>query len=505
MRRAWVGRSPEVLIVVVAVALTTIGLHTPGEVYFDEVYYVAEARGLLDPAAATRTSVHPPVGTWLIAAGMSLVGDTPVGWRLMGASAGVLTVWLTYRLVLTITARQAPAVLAALLLALDGVFLTQARIAMLDIYLVMFVVSGIWLFLLDRGRRTAPEVDGAPAGPAALVGAGSVLGLAVATKWSGVFALAVVGLLAVAFEIGALRRRHAPPAATRRAAIGLALCLGVLPGVIYAASWTPWLVASEQGIEAREDRGAAGALFEHHRELLDFHLGLEATHRYRASAATWPVQSRPVVLRWERCARDGSDRDGQPCEEPGVGREILALGNLGLWWVGLLSLPVLAGSAARRDWRGATLLALLAGQYVPWLLTGRPVFAFYAVVLAPVLAAATAFATTELDAPRRWRGLLLGATLGGIAGVMAATLAGVVSAPRVLWALAGTMVGAAIGAIRDRRHEPVAAADGRVGSVVRGGVAVLAIGLFVYFAPLWFGLPMDLDAIERRWWFESWI
>lgn len=507
-------------IVLVAVVLTTFRLSTIGEIYFDEVFYVAEARGLLDPDQATRVGRHPPVGTWLIAAGIALFGDQPIGWRLPGALAGGLTVGLLYLLVERLTRGRGPALLAAALLAVDGVFLTQARIAMLDIYLVLFVVAGAWLVVVDRQRRTAPRSDATPGGPGALIGAGVMLGLAVATKWSGLIALATVVLLAIGWEWAALRRRAAGRSASARAGVRVGIALGAVPVTVYALTWLPWMIdpippvpsptAASPSADPVADEHRVRALVDHHRALIDFHLGLEPTHRYRSSSATWAVQSRPVLLTWERCDLDGFDRADQPCDQTGVGRRILGVGNPALWWTGLLSLPILAGAAARRDWRAVTVLALVLGQYLPWLVSGRLVFSFYALVLAPFVAAGVALATELIDAPRRWRGQLVGVGVGALVGIALAMLTGVAAGSRpsletgVLLLVGATMVGAALGAVRDHRGEPAAPSDRSLGAVVRAVILVAAVGLAAYFGPLWFGSELELDAIRHRLWFAGW-
>lgn len=140
------------------------------------------------------------------------------------------------------TTGRGPALLAASLLALDGVFLTQARIALLDSYLAVFIVAAAWLAVVDRQRRTAPATDDARGGPGAPIGAGIVLGLAAAKKWSGVLALATVGLLMIGWEWTALRRRAGDRRPVARSALTIGLALGAVPIAVYVLTWSPWMV-----------------------------------------------------------------------------------------------------------------------------------------------------------------------------------------------------------------------------------------------------------------------
>jgi dolichyl-phosphate-mannose-protein mannosyltransferase len=494
-------------------------LGQPDQLMFDEVYYVEDAREVLQRGASERFVVHPPLVSWLIAGSITLFGDHPAAWRAPAAAAGFVAIWWTHLLALRLTGRRHLAALAAALLALDGVFLAQARIAMLDVFVVAFVVVAAWLLVLDRQRRDGAVTTSTP--PWALLGAGAMLGSAVAAKWSGLFALAVVASVALGWEVARLRRQ--PVVRARRyvtAVTWLVVAFLLVPGIVYTASWVPWLAVfpvteTGQAVCPEGDEPCLDGIGEHldafaqhHRRIAAFHLSFEAGHRYQAPPTTWPWQLRPVTFHWQRCDAEGLDRDEQPCGPPGQGTQLLAVGNLGVWWIGLLALPVLVAGAVRRDGRSIVPLALLVGQYLPWLAISRAAFSFYAAPLVPFLTVGIALSLAQLDEPRRWRGVVLGTLAGAATGVLvifvsALPLASADGASPTL-VLATALLGGWIGARRDRHavaREPIRS----ISRPVTVTVLAIAVALFTYFAPVWFAIPWDLDALQARWWFRSWI
>jgi dolichyl-phosphate-mannose-protein mannosyltransferase len=73
-----------ILIALLSLILRVINLGSIKEFIFDEVYYVDGARDLLKYGVEVAGSkpefiVHPPVGKWLIGAGIQLFGDTSFG------------------------------------------------------------------------------------------------------------------------------------------------------------------------------------------------------------------------------------------------------------------------------------------------------------------------------------------------------------------------------------------------------------------------------------------
>ena len=119
------------------------------------------------------------------------VGGDPFAWRFPGVVAGALTALLIYLLARILFKRRSIAVVAAILVAVDGMFFVQSRIAMNDVYVGLFIVAAYTLFAAVwtgwwRWRW---------AWLVALPIVGVLLGLALASKWVGLYAIAGVGIL----------------------------------------------------------------------------------------------------------------------------------------------------------------------------------------------------------------------------------------------------------------------------------------------------------------------
>ena len=77
-------------------AACSIRLATPASPYFDEVHYIPAAKAWLENGAWLNRE-HPPLGKYIIAAGIALFGDNALGWRIFSVVAGVVTLFAAMR------------------------------------------------------------------------------------------------------------------------------------------------------------------------------------------------------------------------------------------------------------------------------------------------------------------------------------------------------------------------------------------------------------------------
>ena len=145
------------VLLVLAAVFRLPGLSYPTEEYFDEVYHAKTARQYLEGESPTEW-VHPPTAKLLIAVGVWLFGYKPSAWRIVPAIAGSLLAPVFYLFARRVLQTERAALLASVLLLADGVYLVQSRIAMTNIFAVLFQVAaafaiGFWV----RASMTVPE------------------------------------------------------------------------------------------------------------------------------------------------------------------------------------------------------------------------------------------------------------------------------------------------------------------------------------------------------------
>lgn len=415
-------------VTLLAAVLRFWNLGHPDALVFDETYYVKDAwtQWVLGYAAewpkdddtnarfaAGETGifladtpafvVHPPLGKLLIGAGMALFGaDSSFGWRFATALAGTALVLVVFLLARTLTASTVFATVAGLLLAVDGLAIVMSRVALLDIFVALFVLMAFWFLALDRRRlpdrlatalalRSPDDEGGQRLGPVLwdrpwLVAAGVAAGAASGVKWSGLYALAGIGIYAVVTDLLARRRAGirlwAVDGVLRQGPVSFLLLVPVA-ALIYLASWWGWL-ATTGGYDRQRGATALESLWIYHQGVYDFHVGLDTDHAYQSPAWQWPLLLRPTSMYYDQT-------------DAGV-QNIYSMPNPLIWWAGVAAVVYLAYRFFRdRDWRHALVLTGVAVTYLPWLLyPERTVFQFYTVAILPFTVLALTFALRDI-------------------------------------------------------------------------------------------------------------
>ncbi|MGH2871854.1 MAG: glycosyltransferase family 39 protein, partial [Solirubrobacteraceae bacterium] len=111
------------------------------------------------PSGADPNAEHPQLGKLLIAGGIELLGNNASGWRVGSVVFGVLSLALLWWLVVSAGGSAWLGLGAAALGAAGNLWLVHARIAVLDVYVVPFMLAAVAFHL--RGR---PAIAGAMVG-----------------------------------------------------------------------------------------------------------------------------------------------------------------------------------------------------------------------------------------------------------------------------------------------------------------------------------------------------
>lgn len=430
-------------------------LGRPHTLVFDETYYVKQAYSMLargyeaqwgdDPnplfeagdvsslQTAAEYVVHPPVGKWMLALGLQLGGgvESAAAWRLGAALAGIASVLILARVARRLFASTALGTLAGLLLAVDGMAIVHSRIGLLDGFVMFFALAAFGALLLDREQarrrlaaRTAVVLDSGRAlglGPGLGVrwwrlAAAVLLGLCVGTKWSGLYFLAVFGLMSVLWDATARRTVGVRPwaaAALVRDAIPAGLAMVTITVATYIGTWWSWFASPDaylrQWAVQNPGQGAQWlpaplrSLWKYHTDMWGFHTSLTAEHSYASHPLGWIVQWRPTSYFYppEVSGLTGDDAM-QACGASACSQAITSLGNPLLWWAATAAILVTVGWFVwQRDWRAGAVLSGIVAGWLPWFAyTHRTIFAFYSIAFTPWIVLTLTFVLGLLIGPR---------------------------------------------------------------------------------------------------------
>jgi dolichyl-phosphate-mannose--protein O-mannosyl transferase len=129
-------------------------------------------------------------------------------------------------------------------MAVDGMALVHSRTALLDNFLALFTLTATYFFIRKSYYLS-----------------GLFLGLAIGTKWSGLYFLALFGLIALyrAFTFFSGKDLIKP-------ALRVVGAFGLTPIALYIASWSGWFL-SDRGWKRDSDGNPMIALKNYHEEI----------------------------------------------------------------------------------------------------------------------------------------------------------------------------------------------------------------------------------------------
>ena len=362
----------------------------PNGQVFDEIYFGVFAHD--DLKGISYFDPEPPLSKLIIASGEWLygwwratfqgahgdfadLGFNTFGWRIMSVIFGSLCVPLMYLFARKLWPNRLFAITAATLTCFDGMFFVQSRIGMIDIFPIFLIVLSYIVFLVHLGSRT--ERDSI----VTLLLTGVALGLAVSAKWIALAAMASIifflvmrpvlrqvgiSLVEGTWRWGLTEGPGLPGGARAGLYVPTAvLAFGLIPIVIYLASWIPFFT--------RGQFHGLSDLVDYQKQAYIYHATLTATHPYGSPWFSWPFLYRPVAYYYEYQGLGVDALTSQP-----LVAGIVDLGNPLIWWASIpavLSLPYFV--LRHRSFPATVILVGFATQYLPWSRISRVIFLYH--------------------------------------------------------------------------------------------------------------------------------
>ena len=417
-------------IFILSLALRFWGLERFNTLVFDEVYFAKFGNNYL-----THTpffNAHPPLSQYMIGIGIWIGSHIPFWHETVNGLTGSLRSPWTYRWFNAITGsfiplvvaaiayqlsyRRSFAILAGFFTACDGIFLVESRYALSNIYIIIFGLLGHWFLLLaldNQNRRRSFW----------LVIAGISFGASVGTKWNGLWFLSGAYLIWIAAwiihlihsflnsklfftspsskEAGVSTYSSLSPSSqtplqnlTQLNIFQILFYLGIIPAFIYSIIWIPHL-------QLDKTYGFIAV----HQQILKFHLQLGGNspnvHPYCAAWYKWPLMTRPMAYYYQTAQ---SITEALPVMGPplpaGAGQviyDVHAMGNPFLWWFGVAAMLFLVGMLVSQavipwvkekrfsvpatlsvdTWIALYLVINYAANLLPWVKVTRCVFIYH--------------------------------------------------------------------------------------------------------------------------------
>ena len=311
-------------------------LSQPGILVFDEIYYVPAARTLLALSHPVNIE-HPLVGKMLIAGGIALLGDGPLGWRLPSTLAAITSLLAIFAILQMTFGCRRTSVIGALLALLNFTLFVQARIAMLDGFMAAFVL-GAATMIVWAIRSEGPRFWWRWSAAAVL------LGLAIGTKWT---ALPCLGFAGLTLIIRGWRRPSLVPAL---------IILVLVSSVTYLATFAPAFFYAHEPMTPASLLPFQLEMYRQQTQILPAHL-------YQSAWWSWPIDLRPIWYLYERV--DGAQRG------------VLMIGNPVVMLGGLIAVMACMWGWWRGDRRLGATAMLWAGSWLMWALIPKSLGFFY--------------------------------------------------------------------------------------------------------------------------------
>jgi dolichyl-phosphate-mannose--protein O-mannosyl transferase len=385
-----------------------VRLGFPGKQYYDEVYFAKTAQEIILGQRTFTETTHPPLGKLYIAASLWLLGDESWVWRLPSLVCGTLLLIVLFSLTQQLTRNPRLALLVTFLMAIDGIHITQSRIAMVNAPMLLWMFLALLALLPYLTGRVVSRSR-------SFLAAGIFLGAAISVRWAGFYVYPLI-LLCLAFRFWREKEQLSFVS-------DLLVYLFLVPILLYFATHT--IIPMVQGYPWKN-------IWTIQQHMYRYHVDLRATHGYSSAWWSWPLIIRPIWYFFER--------------KNELVYGILCIGNPAVYWVGPFAIGyVLFKWMEERKFLYGFILAGFFSQWLPWILPKRVEFFHYFYSAVPFV-----FMAVALLLQRFWQ-------------------------------------------------------IPKVGKWIVAGYLLIVTGLFIYWYPLYTGLPISEASYRNHLWFKAWI
>lgn len=352
-----------------------VSIQYPMKYNFDEVTYIPAAKQFIhQETPEIRNWEHPPLAKELMAVGIKIFGDRPLGWRYMSTLFGSLTLVGMYLWGMVIFRNQSTAVFIALITLVNQLLYVHARIGILEVFMFAFMVFALTFFCAAWSEKVESRKSFSYC-----IGAGVMFGLAMACKWAAMVpwlsAILLIALIKTmqywktVFQGGPLQKAlskgyedwYSPKLFGGMSSVKLAVLLILVPMGVYFLTFLPYLFF-------HKGDGTHYALL----DLIPMQLtmwkgqvSIVTPHPYMSKWTSWPLMTRPICYAF--------DKEGE-----GFFRCVLFLGNPLIMWGGLLALLYcIWGWITYRSREAFLILSFYAAFYLGWAFIPRNISYYY--------------------------------------------------------------------------------------------------------------------------------
>lgn len=357
--------------------------------YFDEIYHPRNAWEIAN-GQDMYASVHPLLGTSIIAIGIKLFGMNPFGWRIMGALFGIMILPLFYLITKKLFKNHILSTIGTILFASDFMLITTSRIGTLEPFSIFFIL--LMTYFMIQYFFTDYQSTSFKKQLLWLALSGIAMGLAISVKWTGCYAAIALAILFFTHFITnwikynkakslndqqSIAFKKAFKARAVKTILWCCLFFVIVPILIYFLHYIPCRVW-------KNDTWSIANVLKQIQSMYNYHANLEATHPYQSVWYQWLFDIRPIWYYY------GQLSDGYM-------KTISCFNNPLISVVGVFAmLYTMFDTYKNKSKTGFIIVICYLAALLPWVLVTRCVFSYHYYPSLPFLILAIVYACKAL-------------------------------------------------------------------------------------------------------------